>query len=98
MTLKRLRSSAARSGVGLSSADPALSSSGKWASKLGSTEIGSAIFSKTDGSLNLELVDEITNAFDAPRSSARTMTAATFMIELVCDVEMSFVVLAVLLC
>ena len=51
--LKRLRRSAASSGVGLSSAEPTLRKLARCASKFGSMDMGSDIFSASDESLNL---------------------------------------------
>lgn len=86
--LNRLRRSAANSGVGLSSADPTFKKFAKCASKFGSMDMGSLIFSANDESLNL-LYDVVVKEFDKATISARTRRRAQYFIMLnvsVCSV------------
>ena len=77
--LKRLRRSAANSGVGLSSAEPTFKKFARCASKFGSTDTGSLIFSASDESLNL-LYDVVVNEFETATISARTNRRAQYFI------------------
>jgi hypothetical protein len=79
--LNRLRRSAANSGVGLSSADPTFKKLARCASKFGSIDMGSLIFSANDGSLNL-LYDVVVKEFDKATISARTRRRAQYFIML----------------
>lgn len=101
--LNRLRRSAANSGVGLSSADPTFKKFARCASKFGSIDMGSLIFSANDESLNL-LYDVVVKEFDKATISAKTRRRAQYFIMLnvsVCIVllgifsEMFIVVIAV---
>ena len=79
--LNRLRRSAANSGVGLSSADPTFKKFARCASKFGSIDMGSLIFSANDESLNL-LYDVVVKEFDKATISARTRRRAQYFIML----------------
>ena len=75
MSLNRLLKSAPISGSGLSSLEPTFKKLAKWASKLGSTEAGSAIFSERVLTLNLVHVDT-KNEFEKTIRSTRSRTTA----------------------
>lgn len=79
MSLKRLRSSAAISGSDRSSANPTLRKLARCASKLGSTDIGSAILSESDFSLYRAFVD-IKNELELTSNSTRKRVMANFIV------------------
>ena len=79
MSLNRLRSSAAISGVDRSSANPTLRKLARCASKLGSTDAGSAILSESDCSLYLAFVD-VKKELELTINSTRNRVIANFIV------------------
>jgi hypothetical protein len=79
MSLKRLRSSAAISGSDRSSDSPTLRKLARCASKLGSTETGSAILSDRDCSLYRAFVD-VKKELELTINSTRNRVMASFIV------------------